>query len=242
MIVDPREALAKIPSFLEEKYGVRFQFGQAVTHIEGLHFWAGGKPWAAKQIVVCSGADFETLFPEKFAQKPITKCKLQMMRTLPQPDGWRMGPSLCAGLTLLHYEAFADCPTLPLLRQRIATQMPQYLQWGIHVLVSQNGMGEIILGDTHEYGLHLDPFDKEYLNQWVLDYLEQFAQFPQPLIAERWHGVYAKWPGQSAWVETVAPGISLVNALGGAGMTLSFGLAESQPEKKSYHNIPQFTK
>ncbi len=31
-------------------------------------------------IFICSGADFETLYPEAFAGYPLTKCKLQMMR------------------------------------------------------------------------------------------------------------------------------------------------------------------
>jgi len=45
-------------------------------------------------------------------------------------------------------------------------------------------------------------------------------------IAERWYGVYAKHP-ESAFVSlTPAENVHVVTAAGGAGMTLSFGLAE----------------
>lgn len=60
---------------------------------------AGNVAQKADLIVLCSGADFETLYPDRFASLPITKCKLQMMRLVPQPNDWRIGPPLCSGLS-----------------------------------------------------------------------------------------------------------------------------------------------
>ena len=105
--------------------------------------------------------------------------------------------------------------------------MPAYLKWGIHVLVSQNQSGEVTLGDTHEYGLHLDPFERSKLNDLVIKYLETFCRLPKPQVAETWHGIYPKLPGGKSWlVEQPEPGVTILNGLGGAGMTLSFGMAE----------------
>ena len=56
-------------------------------------------------------------------------------------------------------------------------EMKEYIDWGIHVMVSQNGKGELTIGDSHEYGLTHDPFDKEFINRMILDYLRKFAQF-----------------------------------------------------------------
>jgi D-hydroxyproline dehydrogenase subunit beta len=226
MTVDPREAICKLPRFLTEVYGVEFRFGQVVTEIAYPNFKAGEECWTASQIFVCSGADFETLYPSLYAASGITKVKLQMMRTVSQPDRWRLGASLCAGLTLTHYAAFADCRSLPALKNRIATETPHFPEWGIHVMVSQNAEGELVIGDSHEYGWNPEPFDQEFIHQYVLDYLQRFAQAPSWAIAEKWHGVYAKLPGKTEFIAAPEPGVTIVNALSGAGMTLSFCLAE----------------
>lgn len=226
MTVDPQHALATLPHWLHERYGVTLRFGTQINHtsrhtLETLH-----EQWQVDHIFVCSGNDFETLYPRLFAASQLTRCKLQMLRTVPQPDGWQLGPALCAGLTLLHYAAFRQCASLGALRQRIAHELPFYTQHVIHVLVSQTSHGAITLGDHHEYGLTHTPFDREEINQAILDYLAQFACFPRPTIAERWHGIYPILPGQADFVAHPEAGVTVVNGLGGAGMTLSFGLAE----------------
>jgi len=97
---------------------------------------------------------------------------------------------------------------------------------GVHVLVSQNGDGGLTLGDTHEYGASHDPFQRAAYDRLVLAYLDEFARIPERSIVEHWTGYYPKLAGRSELVLTPMPGVTLVNALGGAGMTLSFGLAE----------------
>jgi len=71
-----------------------------VTAIEPPVLYTGSGRWQAETVIVCSGDDFETLYPQHYAASGLTRCKLQMMRTAPQPDGWQLGPSLAAGLTL----------------------------------------------------------------------------------------------------------------------------------------------
>jgi glycine/D-amino acid oxidase-like deaminating enzyme len=149
-----------------------------------------------------------------------------MLRTAPQPAGWKLGPALCAGLTLAHYDAFALCPSLTELKQHFAQARAEEMRWGVHVLVSQNGDGGLTLGDTHEYGATHDPFQREALDRLVLAYLDEFACIPERSIAEHWTGYYPKLAGKSELVLNPMPGVTLVNALGGAGMTMSFGLAE----------------
>ena len=226
VIVDAREAIATLPQVLQATFNVEFRFGATVTAIDSPQFTVNGETWTADHIFVCSGADFETLYPDLYQNSGITKSKLQMMRTSPQPQGYRIGPALCGGLTLTHYAAFADCPSLPVLKQRIQAELPFAVDWHIHVMMSQNGLGEIILGDSHEYALTFDPFDRTDINQFVLNYLRGFAQVPCLDIAATWHGIYAKLPGKTEFVAHPVPGVTLVNGLSGAGMTLSFGLAE----------------
>ncbi len=225
-IIDPRKAIATLPDFLAREYGVEFRFGTAVTDISYPRLMAGGEVWTAQQIFVCSGMDFETLYPEIYAQSGMTKVKLQMMRTASQTQNFRIGPALCGGLTLTHYSAFAHCQSLKALQSRIQTETPYFPEWGIHVMMSQNSDGELTIGDSHTYGLSPDPFIRADVNRYILDYLKSFVQVPSLEIAETWHGIYAKLPGQTELVAHPEPGVTIVNGLSGAGMTLSFGLAE----------------
>src|SRR5262249_10197791 len=161
-----------------------------------------------------------------FAESGIDRCKLQMLRTAPQPQGWQLGPSLAAGLTLRFYPSFSICSSLDRLKQRIAQETPEYDRWIIHGLVSQTAQGELTLGDSHEYGLAVDIFDKAEIDDLILRYLRTFLQAPNLEIAERWHGVYAKHPEKPFVMLEPADRVRVVTAVGGSGMTLSFGLAE----------------
>jgi hypothetical protein len=149
-----------------------------------------------------------------------------MLRTEPQPAGWRLGPALAAGLTLRFYPTFGVCRTLPALRARIAEETPAYDRWGIHGLVSQTAAGELTLGDSHEYGAHVDIFNRDEIDDLMLGYVRGFLKAPTLRIAQRWYGVYAKHPEQPYLVLEPAAGVRIVTSPGGSGMTLSFGIAE----------------
>jgi FAD dependent oxidoreductase TIGR03364 len=224
--VDPRQILHLLPVFLAEQYKVQFVFGTAVTAIEHPVLHTGGGQWQAETVIVCSGDDFETLYPQHYATSGLTRCKLQMMRTAPQTNGWQLGPSLAAGLTLRFYPAFQVCKALPVLSRRIAEETPEYDRWGIHALVSQTVDGALTLGDSHEYGLAVDIFNKEEIDDIILRYTKQFLRAPDLTVAERWYGVYAKHPEKPLVVMQPEDGVRIVASPGGSGMTLSFGVAE----------------
>ncbi|TSJ42726.1 TIGR03364 family FAD-dependent oxidoreductase [Mucilaginibacter corticis] len=227
MIVESRVAVGQIAKYLAEKYGVQFHWNTAIRKIEHPKVYSGAKFWQADEIFVCSGADFETLYPELFLETNITKCKLQMMRLVSQPDEWRIGPSLCGGLSMIHYPGFQVAASLPALRKRYEEQYADYLKWGIHVMVSQNGSGELTIGDSHEYGLVHDPFDKQFINTLITDYLHTFANFKDWQLLQSWHGIYPKMMnGQTELIKEIEPGVTIINGVGGNGMTLSFGLCE----------------
>jgi FAD dependent oxidoreductase TIGR03364 len=226
--VDPREAISCLPTYLQEQHDINCMWGKCVSYVADNTVYVGlNEQYSADLIFICSGVDFETLYPEVFSRHPITRCKLQMMRFGVQPDNWQIGPALCGGLSLVHYKSFSAAPSILLLRRRYEQELPDHLRWGVHVMVSQNNRYELTVGDSHEYGLSPDPFDKAYINQLILDYLKTFARFKSNTITATWNGVYAKLTnGESHLFESPEPGVYIFNGLGGAGMTLSFGLAE----------------
>jgi glycine/D-amino acid oxidase-like deaminating enzyme len=130
-------------------------------------------------------------------------------------------------LSLIHYNSFKEASSLQSLKKRYKEEYADYLKLGIHVMVSQNQAGELTVGDSHEYGLTHDPFDRQFINQLILDYLSTFASFKNEMITETWNGIYPKLTnGESHVIIEQSKGVTIVNGLGGAGMTLSFGLCE----------------
>lgn len=233
LLVDARHAIELMPTYLNEKYGVEFYWGKCITYIADNTVYIGNdEEHEADVIFVCSGADFETLYPEVYLKLPITKCKLQMMRLQAQPDEWRIGPALCGGLSLIHYKSFAAAPSLEKLKDRYNQEMSEYIDRGIHVMVAQNEVGELTIGDSHEYGLTHDPFDKAEINDLILSYLKKIARFKNWTIKESWNGIYPKLTnGDTEIFLSPEPGVYIINGLGGAGMTLSFGYAEECVEQ-----------
>lgn len=227
MIVEARAAIGQVAAYLTENHGVTFYWNTAISEVKGTEVRSGNRTWQADEVFVCGGAEFETLYPELFAEAPLTKCKLQMMRLISQPDEWRIGPSLCGSLSMIHYPGFSAAPSLPALKARYENQYAEYLKWGIHVMVSQNHLGELTVGDSHEYGLVHDPFDKEFINRMILDYLATFTRFKNDQVIQSWNGIYPKLTnGQTELILEPEPGVTIINGLGGNGMTLSFGLCE----------------
>lgn len=234
LCVNPREAVRGLPAWLQARYGVTFQFD---THVAGADVVSGG-PEAVQvttsrgvagrfdRVVICCGAELQTLFPELLATARLKRCKLQMLSIRGYETGWTLGPHLASGLTLRHYRNFEICPGLAALRQRIAEETPELEHFGIHVMASQNNHGEIILGDSHEYDDDIEPFDRTLIDRLILRELQKILQLPDWTIAEHWHGVYAKHPTQPVWEASPLPEVYLCTGTGGAGMTMSFGLAE----------------
>ena len=234
--IDPRQAIEQLHHYLSEEFDVTFFYNTAITTVDFPYVSDGVQQWKAEEIFICSGSDFETLFPHQFKAAPLIKCKLQMMRTSSQKD-WALGPNLAGGLTLQHYSSFAHCNTLSELQQRFSEEMADYNKYGIHVLVSQTAKGEITIGDSHEYGSDISPFSKTIIDRLILQYFHKMVQIPRFDIKETWTGIYPKLTtGGTEWIIQPQEGVTIINGLGGAGMTLSFGLAEEVVHDK-YHGI-----
>jgi FAD dependent oxidoreductase TIGR03364 len=232
MAIDPPAAIRQLGQWLRGQPGVRSHFGATAIGIEpggGGGFQVAlttGQRLEVDRVMVCSGADLLTLFPQSLAQSGIRLCKLQMLKTIPQPAGWRLGPHLASGLTLRHYRAFEFCPSLARVRARFAATAPELDHYGIHVMASQNDSGEVVLGDSHEYGAEITPFDKQQIDSLILRELAKVMRLPTWELAARWHGIYGKPVAGLFWEDQPLPGVTLRTGLGGNGMTLSLAIAE----------------
>ena len=225
--VDPSVAVAAMHRWLREQ-GVDVRLGSAVVQLgEGLARLADGSMVAADRTVLCSGDDFASLLPDAFDSADLTRCRLQMMSLGPQPDGFVLGPMLAAGLTLSHYEGFAQCASLPALRDRLARELEPLVARGIHVMVSQGDDGRLIVGDSHDYQPPFAPGLDAHTERLILDYLATFFRSPNATVQRRMEWQLREVHRRSL----VVPGHAVArrpgrHRVGGSGMTRSLAIGE----------------
>ncbi len=209
------------------RLGVTIHFGTPVVRVhDDAVETSDGRRFSFDRLVIAAGEEMRVFFPEEIAAAQIQPCRLQMMRTVPQPAGFDLGAILVSDLTLCHYPAFRDCPSTPKLRSRLESELPVHHRWGVHVIAAQHQDGTLTLGDSHEYGLDLPPGSRTEVDELILGALRDFAIIPDLRIATRWQGVYLKSKiGETQVVLRPRERVTMVTAMGGLGMTLSWGLA-----------------
>jgi len=93
-------------------------------------------------------------------------------------------------------------------------------------MASQNEVGEVILGDSHDFDSPLDPFRSDVIDDMIVTYARRMLRLPDWRIDARWLGTYAKSSTGINFTAEPEPGCFVIGSPGGAGMTLAFGLAE----------------
>lgn len=74
-----------------------------------------------------------------------------MLRVRPQV-ALNLQHALLTGLSCVHYGAFADLPEAAAVQEEILRNSPHLDDHGIHLLISPTPYGDLIVGDSHEYG------------------------------------------------------------------------------------------
>ena len=189
-----REALPALIEYLRCDLKVEFHFSTLVRDIEPgqVHSTAGS--FRGKQIIVCSGHDYQTLLAEQIAALQPQICQLQMLRARPKVE-LNLQHALLTGLSCVHYGAFADLPEAAPVQAQILRDTPHLHEHGIHLLISPTPHGELIIGDSHHYGSDPSPFNAEQVDNWMIELAEQTLGC-QIQVVERWQGVYgSRGPG-----------------------------------------------
>jgi D-hydroxyproline dehydrogenase subunit beta len=223
--VDPRRAAAALAALLVEDPGVTMRWGAPVHAIETGAVAAASIDVRADLVIVCPGPDYDWLAPQLRPRRPgLTRCKLQMIRVA-APGGRRYGPALLTGLSLLRYPGYSIAPGADELRARIAAEAPELVAAGLHLIVTQLSGGDLVLGDTHEYGDTVSPFGDERLDELVLAEARRLLGVDALEVRQRWHGVYPTADGDPFLIEWPLDGVAVVEVVSGIGMTTGLGLA-----------------
>ena len=176
-------------------------------------------------LILCPGADHQTLFKEVFAAAPICQVRLQMMSTDVFPE--KLTTSIADGDSLRYYPAYAETNLASL-----PSQTPIASEKHMQLLLVQRSDGTLTIGDTHEYEnpfeFTLDERPYEYLHEVASSLIGKML----PPIIRRWDGVYSmRVDGEIVDRRAIFPNVITVTGPGGRGNSLAPSIAEQTFEE-----------
>ena len=180
-----------------------------------------GEVFEGDFLILCPGADHESLFAEQFASAPIRKVYLQMANTAPFSE--EITTSIADGDSMRYYPGY-DVPSLKHLPPQPDIASENHMQ----LLLVQRSDGSITIGDTHTYDepfpFKLDEKPYEYLH----DIASDFFGVKLPEFTHRWSGVYSqRTDGAICDRRRIATNIISVTGPGGRGNSLAPAIAET---------------
>lgn len=233
LTVEPHRMIHHLIAYLREQWKLTYKSNSLVKSIEyrkdrcvvetsRLEIFTGN------HVLVCSGREFNMLYPTLFAESDIEVSKLQMMQTTPMAD-FNLQGAVFGGLSIRRYESFRECSSYDLLNASAVDTV--FKKWGIHVLLKQAMDGSVILGDSHEYADVTNAgslgFDyKQVIEDIILQEAQRMFRLPHWNIARQWNGFYAQCKQQDIFQEYADTNTLVVTAIGGKGMTASAAVAE----------------
>lgn len=232
--LDPAIAAQRIIDYCVEKLGLVFIPNEAIHSLETINGSVqvkstSGKIFPTEKVFICSGTEFQLLFPDLFAQSDIKLVKLQMLETVAQPKQ-RIPGSILTGWTIRRYESFGECPSYAAIKAK-EDPASYHRKWGVHILFKQSPDGSIIIGDSHEYAsvqerdrLHFDMDNT--LNCFILSQAQRIFDIEDWQIKRYWNGFYCQCETKAIFNQTVDNNIHIITGIGGKGMTGSFGYAK----------------
>jgi len=232
--VNPRIMIHQLHGYLAEQSGYLANFQTSVVQLDASHSRVtattnDGREFTATKAIVCSGSEFQTLYPELFGDSDLEAVKLQMLRLKPQAAN--LSGNILTGLSIRRYESFAQCPSWA----DIKSSEPEdtfWKRWGVHVLFKQEADGGIILGDSHEYASvrEFDRLDfdlRSEINEYMIAEAKKIFDLSSWDVETSWYGVYCQTKHPSGiFTKTIDGDIHIVTGIGGKGMTSSAGFAQ----------------
>jgi FAD dependent oxidoreductase TIGR03364 len=224
--VEARTAIPALASYLESRLGVTFARATNVWSIATPKIETSGKTFYADRVVVAPGAELVSLFPEAFSSHKVRLCKLHMLRLEPQPRDWHLPAAIMSDFGLIRYPGFSAQPAANALRRLLTENAPEIVAFGIHLIAVQSSNGTLVIGDSHEYGVTLDPFFLSKVEAAILWIAETVLRIPNRRVVERWIGLYPQSESCESLVYAPEPNTRVVAITTGNGMSTAFALAE----------------
>ncbi|NME68233.1 TIGR03364 family FAD-dependent oxidoreductase [Flammeovirga aprica] len=222
--VSPFQAIFQLIEYLKFK-GVDIFFSEPILHVTSGEVITSARTLTANKVLLSTGSDIYSLFPDEIKKQNTTLCSLQMMKLKVHDKSKLPKLPIATGTSLIHSPSFNICPSIDKLREQISVKSPLLNEWGINLMIGTTPSKDVILGDSHEYGAEKFKNNNE-INELLLTEMKGIVELGEFKVHETWNGTYLKTEGKPYFHSEVEENVHLVNGLGGNGMTISFGLAE----------------
>lgn len=232
-LLDPRRFVAGWLNHLAQHSGLRLETGCQVAAVaRDRDVWrvvtASGPEIGARQVLVCTGEDFQSLFPDLLRTGGWQRCKLQMLQTEPlSPAG---GPALAFGRSLRFYRLLSQNDSHGHESKSPEPGDSDLDRYGIHLLIKPAEDGSLIVGDSHEDLPGNAPRDFDYttrIEDLLLELTRRHLTVDSLPIRRRWLGYYARHAARPIFESHERPGLRLITGLT-CGMSAGPGYAEDQ--------------
>lgn len=233
--VDPGQMIHRVIKYLSEQRRLDYYPYTIVHTIEtknnGCSLMTNtGMEISGSEVIVCTGAEYQLLFPAEYRNDEISCVKIHMLCTEAQPSQ-RIMSNVLSGLSVRRYESFKECPSYAQIAAK-NDQDPRIAEWGIHILFKQADNGEVIIGDAHHYADAHDKEDlgfdiEEQINAYILGLAKQIFDLETYQVKRTWTGIYSHAKHEPIIRKTMDRHIHILNAIGGKGMTAGPGYTYS---------------
>ena len=223
--IESKEAIPQLADYLQTEMGVDFYWGTEVLSIDDSSILTSNHRLEAERVVICPGSQLTGIARPFIEKHHLELCTLQMFRLKVQEDFILPG-SVMTDNSLARYLGWAELPEAQALKDRIAKEMPEYLNEGIHLIVVQSADGSLVVGDSHRYGPTEEVFASERVESLIINLLYKVLNITEHTVIERWTGVYPSSSLSDALIEKVSPRIRVAIVTSGTGASTAFGLAK----------------
>lgn len=237
--VEPRVCAATVQQYMIEQMNLEIYYRTTIQAVEiapsaCVLFANNGEVYEADQVIICNGADYSTLYPEKFQNSDLVAVKLQMMQTQPLVKQQIPG-NILTGLSIRRYESFSECPSYASIKAKEPAESLAK-EYGVHILFKQALDGSVIIGDSHEYApaRELDQLGfniRGDINDFIFAEAKKIFDLENWNISASWYGIYGQCKEKDIFQETIEEKVHIVTGIGGKGMTGSPGFAKQTINK-----------
>jgi hypothetical protein len=133
---------------------------------------------------------------------------------------------MMSDLSLVRYGGFASLPQAGALRRRLASEQPECLRHGIHLILAQGTDESLVVRDSHHYNTATEPFADQAVYDLLLDEYRVVTGQSAPAVRERWRGTYAVANERAVLIEALSPRIRLLLVTSGVGTSPGFTIGE----------------